>query len=287
MNEDLYLKLFACIEGGNEYWSQEVKANGAELVFSGIEAGFYSHHTSSIKIKERLANFDLNLAHSEIKNSGAEFICPISENWPKGLNDLRNPPFGLIIKGECDYLSLLSNSISIVGTRNPTHYGSRLAADFAAGFADRDFAVVSGGALGIDSAAHLGALAAEGVTFAVLGGGVNKPYPLANERLFDDIKCKGLLISEVMPDVQPVPHRFLIRNRLIAAISKGTLVVEAAFRSGSLRTARDAAEIFRPVMAIPGPINVPTSEGCHRLISERCAELVSSVSEVIELVNPL
>mgnify|MGYP003347932900 FL=1 len=86
MNEDLYLKLFACIDGGNEYWSQEVKANGAELVFSGIEAGFYSHHTSSIKIKERLANFDLNLTRSDIQNSGAKFICPLSENWPKGLN---------------------------------------------------------------------------------------------------------------------------------------------------------------------------------------------------------
>jgi DNA processing protein len=163
----------------------------------------------------------------------------------------------------------------------------RVASDFAAGIADRDWAIVSGGALGIDSAAHFGALSAEGITFGVLGGGVNKPYPLANQKLFNEIRAKGVLISEVMPEVHPVPHRFLIRNRLIAALSKGTIVVEAAYRSGSLRTARDAAEIFRPVMAIPGPINVPTSEGCHKLISERCAELVSSVSEVMELVNPL
>jgi DNA processing protein len=174
-----------------------------------------------------------------------------------------------------------------VGTRNPTNYGTRIASDFAAGLADRDWAVISGGALGIDSAAHYGALAAEGVTFGVLGGGVNRPYPLANSKLFDEIKSKGVLISEVMPNVHPVPHRFLIRNRLIAALSKGTIVVEAAYRSGSLRTARDAAEIFRPVMAVPGPINVPTSEGCHKLISERCAEIVASVSDVLELVNPL
>jgi DNA processing protein len=122
---------------------------------------------------------------------------------------------------------------------------------------------------------------------AILGGGFNKNYPAAHEKLFAEILQSGLLISEVMPDVHAASHRFLIRNRLIAAISKATVVVEAAFRSGSLRTARDAAEIFRPVMAVPGPINSPTSEGCHRLIAERCAELVSSISEVMELVLPL
>ena len=184
-------------------------------------------------------------------------------------------------------LSYLTTSIAIVGTRNPTSYGSRIAGDFAAGLADRDWMVISGGAIGIDSYAHKGCLAAEGLTVAVLGGGVNRNYPASNQAMFEDIAETGLLISEVMPDVVALPHRFLIRNRLIAALSRATLVVEAAFRSGSLRTARDAAEIYRPVMAVPGPINAPTSEGCHRLISERCAELVSSVGEIMELVLPL
>ena len=126
-----------------------------------------------------------------------------------------------------------------------------------------------------------------GKTISILGSGFEKKYPKSNTKLFERIEESGLLISEVMPDVDPKPNHFLIRNRLIAALSNGTIVVEAAFKSGSIRTARDAAELYKPVMAIPGPINVPTSEGCHKLITERCAELVTSVSEVLELVNPL
>ena len=290
MNEEskARLKLMIAIESGSSYWAEQVVKNGAAKVCQAIDAGFYDASKNNIeKIKFRLREIDIEGAISEIQRCEALFIDPSHEYWPKQLADLKNPPFGLIIKGELEYMSLIGQSLSIVGTRNPTNYGVRVASDFAAGIADRDWAIVSGGALGIDSAAHFGALSAEGITFGVLGGGVNKPYPLANQKLFNEIRAKGVLISEVMPEVHPVPPRFLIRNRLIAALSKGTIVVEAAYRSGSLRTARDAAEIFRPVMAIPGPLNVPTSEGCHKLISERCAELVSSVSDVMELVNPL
>jgi DNA processing protein len=282
------LILLNSIEAGSKFWADEVKKNGALKVLNGIEAGFYDgSKNSATNIKERIREVDVDGAIAEIDRCEAVFIYPEHELWPTQINDLKIAPFGLIVKGELEYLHNIRNSISIVGTRNPTNYGTRVASDFAAGLADRDWAVISGGALGIDSAAHYGALAAEGVTFGVLGGGVNRPYPLANSKLFDEIESKGVLISEVMPNVHPVPHRFLIRNRLIAALSKGTIVVEAAYRSGSLRTARDAAEIFRPVMAVPGPINVPTSEGCHKLISERCAEIVASVSDVLELVNPL
>lgn len=282
------LLLLNVIESGNKFWSQEVVKNGAHKVVTGITAGFYDYSRNSVdKIKSKIKEIDIDSARERIRECGAYFLDPAHKLWPEQLNDLPNPPFGLIVKGEEDYLREMRNSISIVGTRNPTNYGMRVASDFAAALADRNWTVISGGALGIDSAAHYGALAAEGVTVGVLGGGIDKPYPLANHKLFQEIENKGLLISEVMPGVPPIPSRFLIRNRLIAALSKGTIVVEAAFRSGSLRTARDAAEIFRPVMAIPGPINVPTSEGCHKLISERCAELVSSISDVLELVNPL
>ena len=290
MNEEAQARLILLnsIEPGSLFWSGEVKKNGAKKVLDGIHTGFYDDGKHEmLKIKDRLKSINVEGAISEISENEGQFIYPKHELWPKQINDLGNPPFGLIVKGELEYLKYLNQSISIVGTRNPTNYGTRIASDFAAGLADRDWAVVSGGALGIDSAAHLGAIAAEGLTIGILGGGISKPYPLSNSRLFNEIQSKGLLISEVMPNVQPVPHRFLIRNRLIAALSKGTIVVEAAYRSGSLRTARDAAEIFRPVMAVPGPINVPTSEGCHKLISDRCAEIVGSVSDVLELVNPM
>ena len=124
------------------------------------------------------------------------------------------------------------------------------------------------------------------MTYAVLASGVSINYPAGNERLFNEIAESGALISEVMPKERARPERFLTRNRIIAALSQGTLVVEAAFRSGSLRTARDAAEILRTVMAVPGPINSPTSEGCHRLIGERCAEIVTSVADALELLVP-
>jgi DNA processing protein len=121
----------------------------------------------------------------------------------------------------------------------------------------------------------------------VIASGIDIQYPAGNARLFEEICENGAIVSEVMPGVIAMPHRFLTRNRLIAALSQSTLVVEAAFRSGSLRTARDAAELMRPVMAIPGPINSPSSEGCHRLIGERAAELVTSVADAIELITSL
>jgi DNA processing protein len=195
------------------------------------------------------------------------------------------PPIAIIVKGDTSILK--EDSLAIVGTRNPTPYGVRNAQEFAAGFVDRGWAIVSGGAYGIDSAAHKGALIAEGGTIAVTASGLDSPYPAGNQRLFDEITENGAIITEYLPGVMARPHRFLIRNRLIAALSRGTVVVEAAFRSGSLRTARDASDLLRPVMAIPGPINAPTSEGCHRLIGERSAELVSSVADAYELLSSL
>ena len=282
------LVLLNSIESGSIFWSQEVSKKGAEQVVEGIKDGSYDFEKEAIgKIKSRISQVNLKEVINQIKKSGALFIDPQHEFWPKQLNDLANPPFGLILKGAIENILLADRSIAVVGTRNPTNYGMRIASDFAAAFAEQEWIVVSGGALGIDSCAHRGALVVEGLTIGILAGGVNNAYPQSNFRLFEEIGSKGILISEVMPDVHPIPVRFLIRNRLIAALTKGTLVVEAAYRSGSLRTARDAAELLRPVMAIPGPINNPNSEGCNKLISERCAELVSSVTDVLELVSPL
>ena len=283
MNElDARAILFSVVEGGQAFWSSEISTKGALAVYEKLLRGGYD----SIKYEKLISSLrgiSGDQVLSEIDKHQARLITPIDQDWPVQINDLAAPPIGLIIKGNIS--ALHQRSLAIVGTRNPTSYGARIAGDFAAGFADREWAIVSGGAYGIDSYAHKGALIAEGVTVAVIASGIDINYPAGNTRLFAEICESGVMVTESMPGQRALPHRFLTRNRLIASISKATLVVEAAFRSGSLRTARDAAEMFRPVMAIPGPINSPTSEGCHRLIGERAAEIVTSVADAVEFVG--
>ena len=274
--------LFSLIEGGQAFWSSEISTKGALAVYEKLLRGGYDPIKYE-KFITSLRGISGDQVLSEIDKHQARLITPIDQDWPVQVNDLAAPPIGLIIKGNIS--ALHQRSLAIVGTRNPTSYGARIAGDFAAGFADREWAIVSGGAYGIDSYAHKGALIAEGVTVAVIASGIDINYPAGNTRLFAEICESGVMVTESMPGQRALPHRFLTRNRLIAAISKATLVVEAAFRSGSLRTARDAAEMFRPVMAIPGPINSPTSEGCHRLIGERAAEIVTSVADAVEFVG--
>jgi len=280
------LHLLSSIEGNSTYWTHQVQMYGAVEVVDRLRSRSYegSKHAAE-RISDRLESTTTEEILDQLGD--AFLLTPKSPDWPTRLNDLAAPPFGLVGLGIREILTSIGDSIGIVGTRNPTNYGSKIATEFAAALADRDWTIVSGGAFGIDTAAHRGALVVEGNTVAILGGGVRTIFPSGNDRLFSEIATHGLLLSEVLPSVPAVPHRFLIRNRLIAAISKGTLVVEAAHRSGSLRTARDAGELLRPVMAIPGPIHSPTSEGCHRLINERRAELVSSVDEIMELVGPM
>lgn len=281
---DARLALFAAIEGGHIFWSQEISANGAEYVYKKLNAGGYDA-IKFAKTIDRIRATNVSEIAKSIESAGAQFITPEMEQWPDQLNDLAAIPIGLVIKGDLEILK--ERGLAIVGTRNPTPYGIRNAGDFAAGFVDREWTIISGGAYGIDSAAHKGALIAEGSTVAVLAAGIDVAYPAGNARLFAEICENGALVSEVLPGARAIPSRFLTRNRIIAALSQATLVVEAAFRSGSLRTARDAAELMRPVMAIPGPISAPTSEGCHRLIGERAAELVTSVADAVELISTL
>ena len=277
-------RLFTAVEGGSSFWSREVFSNGASYVLNRALNGGYD----PIKYARTIEKLRLSSADElfqSISNAGATFLTPEDLTWPQSVNDLAAPPIGLVIKGNPKLLT--GNSLAIVGTRNPTQYGVRIAQDFAAGFVDRDWAIISGGAYGIDAAAHKGALIAEGVTVAVIAAGIDINYPAGNARLFAEIAELGCLVSEVTPGTPAIPSRFLTRNRLIAALSNATLVVEAAFRSGSLRTARDTAELMRPVMAIPGPITSPVSEGCHRLIGERAAEIVTSVADAVEFLAPM
>ncbi len=271
MNQrDMRLLIAAHYEAGALTIAHRLRAHGMERIIEEIPL---DSRVNPLQVYE------------ELSESGIRFLIPEDAGWPTPLNDLAVPPVGIFVKGNIEFLQ--QQSLAIVGTRNPTPYGIRAAQEFAAGFVDREWAIVSGGAYGIDSAAHRGALIAEGGTVAVIASGLDSLYPAGNRKLFEEILENGAIVTEYLPSVSARPHRFLVRNRLIAALSKATLVVEAAFRSGSLRTARDAAELARPVMAIPGPITSPTSEGCHRLIGERSAELVTSIADAHELITSL
>jgi DNA processing protein len=286
--EDCRLILFTCIDPADPFWSVQISAFGAQAVYHFITSkSQYSESKSISIIRDKIIKTDVLKAKREIENSNSVFITPRDFDWPIGVEDLPNPPIGLLLKGNREILETLKTSIAIVGSRKPTSYGVSSAKYLATQAAKADFTVVSGGAHGIDTAAHISTLSLGKKTICILAGGFNHLYPVENLKLFDQIARKGLLISEVMPSVSSQPFRFLVRNRLIAAISQATVVIEAEYVSGSIRTARDAAEIFRPVFAVPGEISSPLSQGCHRLISERVADIATSFDEILELITPI
>jgi DNA processing protein len=193
------------------------------------------------------------------------------------------PPLALWVRGSAALSTVGIRSVAVVGSRAATAYGEHVASDFAYGLAQRDVVVVSGGAYGIDAAAHRGALAAGGCSVLVSAGGLDRPYPSGHRRLYDRTAEQGLLVSERPPGSAPHRQRFLSRNRLIAALGAATLVVEAAHRSGALNSAGYARDLGRPVLAVPGPVTSAMSAGCHRLIQreEDPARLVTSVADVL------
>ena len=282
------LILFSAVDPVDTFWQGEVLRSGAVNTYQEIIRGSaYLKIPDFSQIRNRVLRANVEDLKSEIMAANAEFISSEDLDWPASCQDLSAPPIGLVIKGDRKLLAQLGNSISIVGSRRPTNYGLNVANKLATDAAKQQIVVISGGAYGIDTAAHKAAIIAGGRTISVLAGGVSCLYPLENRELFSEITKAGLLISEVMPSVKTMPARFLIRNRLIAALSVATVVVEAEFVSGSIRTARDAAEIFRPVFAIPGQISSKLSDGCHRLIAERVADIATSLDEILEVIKPL
>ena len=282
------LILFSIIQPADPFWSYEINQRGGLSVYHRIISGnYYLKQQDILKLQQQIMQRQVKDLELEISKAGGVFITPEDNDWPIALADLATPPIGLVIAGDRSVLLKLDKSISIVGSRQPTNYGLQLSYSLASQASLAQLVVVSGGAYGIDTASHQGALSVGGISIAVLAGGINRLYPLENQKLFKDITKSGLLISEVMPNIESKPYRFLIRNRLIAALSRSTVVVEAKFISGSIRTARDAAEIFRPVFAIPGPVTSPLSEGCHRLIAERVADIATSLDEILEVITPL
>ncbi len=218
---------------------------------------------------------------------GARLLVPDDDEWPQRLSLIKHPPWCLWVRGPLHLASTVERSVAVVGSRTATSYGEQVAADLAAGLAHRGWTVVSGAAFGIDGSAHRGALAVDGATIAVLAGGVERPYPAAHATLIGRIAQSGLVVSEVAPGSAPMRSRFLSRNRLIAGMTRGTVVVEADLRSGSRNTVTHATDAGRPVGAFPGPVTSMASAGCHQEIRDARAVLVTSVDEVIDLVGDL
>ncbi len=219
---------------------------------------------------------------------GIRLVCPGDPEWPVRLDDLGDArPYALWLRGSADLRFSCLRSVAIVGSRAATAYGSYVASELAASVAARGWAVVSGAAYGVDAAAHRGALAADGVTVAVLACGVDVPYPAGHADLLDAVAAQGVVASEWPPGRTATRLRFLIRNRVIAALASGTLVVEAGQRSGALNSARHARDLGRPLMAVPGPITSELSAGCHTVIRDWQGALVTSAADVIECLSPL
>jgi DNA processing protein len=271
------MMLAAFVEPGDAKVGELIARHGA------IET-LCSERLLPLKLQQRKSEVTVESIQLATQNAKAFWITPDSELWPSQLNDLEVlAPLGLWCLGNIELLGTPLPAISMVGSRSSTQYGEHVAVELSAALASNGMTVVSGGALGIDAACHRGALAAQGSTIAILAGGVDVPYPKSNDTMFQRIKQNGLLVSESPPGAQSLRHRFLIRNRLIAAWGWGTVVIEAQIRSGAIATASHAAGLNRDVMAVPGPITATASEGCHQLIRDG-AVLVSCAGDIVELI---
>ena len=238
--------------------------------------------------RDRLGDIPGTARLAAWQDSGLRVIAPGDSEWPTQLDDLGDArPLVLWLRGTADLRLTCVSSVAVVGARAATGYGQHVAIELAAALTERGVGVLSGGAFGIDASAHRGALAAAGMTVAVLAGGLEFGYPRGNSALFAAIAAQGALVSECPPDQGPTRPGFLVRNRLIAALSRGTVVVEAALRSGALNTAKHARDLCRPVMAVPGPVTSEQSAGCHELIRDFGAMCVTCALDVFEHVGTL
>lgn len=228
----------------------------------------------------------LVLAFRNAARLGARLVVPGDDDWPQGLADLGvHAPLALWALAPDGPLPAVARSVAVVGTRDPTSYGVQAAQDIGCGLADRGFALVSGGAAGIDRAGHLAALASGSTTVAVLAGGPDRLYPRENTQLLHRIAREGVVLSEMACGSSPMKQRFLSRNRLIAAMTRVTVVVEAGVPSGAINTAAHAGELGRPVAVVPGSVYSSASAGCHKLLRDYAAVLVRNAADVAELAR--
>lgn len=281
----------ACEPGDHAVWAYVESLGAVEVAaqLAGHDAPERLQRAAGPRACQDLALRDLAAA----ERIGARLLMPGDDEWPEDL--LRTmgaaaaagemqcvPPLALWVRGEARLTDLVERAVAIVGARASTPYGDTVTEQIAYGLAECDVTVVSGGAFGIDRAAHAAALAADGATIAVLACGIDRPYPRANARLLDRITTRGLLVSEWAPGSAPMRHRFLVRNRLIAGLTAGTVVVEAALRSGARSTSARAREMGKVVMTVPGPVTSAMSDGCLQMLRDEAALAVGSAAHVLE-----
>ncbi len=281
-------------EPGDPRLSGLVADLGAEAVLDHL-ASERDATGMATEVAVRAQGLDPRADLERATRQGIRFVVPGDPEWPSRLGDLDRcetvnrrggQPLGLWVRGGLRLDAVCKRSVAMVGSRSATTYGAAVAGELAAHVAGQGVCVVSGAAYGIDQAAHRGALAARGPTVAVLACGVDRVYPAAHRDLLAYIADTGLVVSELPPGCAPTKLRFLARNRVIAALALGTVVVEAALRSGALNTANWAGLLNRPVMGVPGPVTSAPSQGVHELIRSRAAVLVTRGADVLELVSP-
>lgn len=250
-------------------------------------------------LDETAARRDVDLVERDLaaaESVGARLLVPEDADWPAwpflALDVARargvpwaGMPLALWVRGTAGLAGCAERAVAVVGARSATPYGEHVAAEFGHDLATAGITVVSGAAYGVDGAAHRGALAAAGPTVAVLGCGIDRSYPAGHATLLDRIAGSGVVVSEYPPGTPPAKHRFLVRNRLIAALAAGVVVVEAGRRSGTRNTAATAAGLGRLVMAVPGPVGSAMSIGCHELLRAGEASLVTTATDIAELVG--
>jgi DNA processing protein len=299
--------LSRAVEPGNVALWRFVEREGPVAAATSLRSGVAPSHLQALvgpRADEDASGPDLQRA----ERLGARLVCPEDPEWPAvPLHSLTLavagepadgappsdrtqalvPPMALWVRGAPRLDELVDRSVALVGSRASTAYGEHVAGELAHGLGDRGWTTVSGGAYGIDAAAHRGALAAGAPTVAVLACGVDRAYPVAHSTLFARVLDGGLLVSEWPPGCAPLRHRFLVRNRLIAGLTRGTIVVEAAARSGAQATANRAGRLGKAVMAVPGPVTSAMSVGCHELLreTEKGVTLVATAAHVVDRVG--
>jgi len=299
-----FIALGCLVEPGNRDLGAVVASQGPVRALERLIAGRMPDRVVGAAAARMRTEHPLRLAdaaRAEADRLGVRLVTPLDDEWPTQVTDLARisvhhtdqrldrdtfPPLCIWVRGDWPLAQALERSVAVVGARAATPYGEHVATELGYGLAEQEWTVVSGGAYGIDSAAHRGALSAGGITVAVLACGIDRPYPVANTALFERIGETGLLISEWPPGAEPHRHRFLIRNRLIAAATLGTVMVEAAARSGATATLRRALQLRRAAMAVPGPVTSAMSVGTHEWLRRgEQIRLVAGWQHVLEEVG--
>jgi DNA processing protein len=235
----------------------------------------------------RLPAVDVPAQLAAARGCGARLVLPGTSEWPSQLDALDVPPLALWVRGSCDLRLAALRSVAVVGSRAATGYGGHVAGELAYALTCAGWTVVSGGAYGIDAAAHRGALTAGGPTIAVLANGIDRTYPAGNTALVDRIAAEGLVVTELPPGQHPARSRFLQRNRIIAGLTRGSVAVEMARRSGAASTLNHSLALSRHAMAVPGPVTSAMSAGCHAAIRAQEAVLVTGADDVLSVIAPV